>query len=568
MNRLLRFLLPFVSAAAALGLIAPGVAMAGTYTVTTNTANDVSGWEFTHASGFVGCSRLSYPAVCAANDVARPTPLRIFGSGDAIATGVGLWTWYAPLTTTIVKGSVSVAYKTTAPGTSVYLKARTRSESFESVDKLDQTTGDGSNTWAIPANRQVIGLALRSDVKHTYGDKWANTLRISTLTVTLSDTTVPTVSVTGPLTLGKWLNQAQKVCLTATADDAGAGIASIELDDQSGRALDSYNVPVQSATQPGMPSLKHDLCVVPSTLGDGVHQLKVVARDAASETATQSLAVDVDTDAPTAKDKVPTDRTIDRRAPVSFSVDPGASGLSQFTASLDGVAMAISGARASLQPTADFTLGVHTVQWSATDGAGNVGRGQWTFTVTDALPTSITVSGVHRIIPGRSARLTFRVLGDANAVAGARVLLQTRIGSHAYGVGRDADGVGDRNRDRHRPPQADDHVSAITAVSTVGRGCTHGGRGPAPSACRRRSPRPRQTPDSTDPVGGITPGPFPRAGGTAHTQWMAVGRSAADQHDPQGAARSPVGRYLFRAVAPSRIGDHPHRPAWSSIQVI
>ena len=88
-----------------------------------------------------------------------------------------------------------------------------------------------------------------------------------------------------------------------------------------------------------MPSLKHDLCVVPSTLGDGVHQLKVVVRDAASETATQSLAVDVDTDAPTAKDEVPTDRTIDRRAPVSFSVDPGASGLSQFTASLDGVPM-------------------------------------------------------------------------------------------------------------------------------------------------------------------------------------------------------------------------------------
>ena len=122
--------------------------------------------------------------------------------------------------------------------------------------------------------------------------------------MTLSDTTAPTVSATGPLTLGKWLNQAQKVCLTATADDAGAGVASIELDDQSGRALDSYNVPVQSATQPGLPSLKHDLCVVPSTLGDGVHQLKVVVRDAASETATQSLAVDVDTNAPTAKDEV------------------------------------------------------------------------------------------------------------------------------------------------------------------------------------------------------------------------------------------------------------------------
>ena len=140
-----------------------------------------------------GCSRTSYPGVCAASDVNRPTPLRIFGSGDVTGGGVGLWSWYAPATTTIVRGSVDVSYTTTAPGTSVYLKARTTAQNFDNLPRRYESTGDGANTWAIPGNTATsMGLAMRSNDKRTYGDKWANTLQIKQFTIVLSDSTAPT----------------------------------------------------------------------------------------------------------------------------------------------------------------------------------------------------------------------------------------------------------------------------------------------------------------------------------------------------------------------------------------
>ena len=118
--------------------------------------------------------------MCAASDVGRPTPLRIFGSGAVIGGGVGLWSWYAPPTTTIVKGSVEVAYKTTAPGHQRLPQgAHELDRTSTAWPRHHEPTGDGSNTWAVPANTNVIGLALRSDVKRTYGDKWDNNLRIS-----------------------------------------------------------------------------------------------------------------------------------------------------------------------------------------------------------------------------------------------------------------------------------------------------------------------------------------------------------------------------------------------------
>ena len=90
-------------------------------------------------------------------------------------------------------------------------------------------------------------------------------------------------------------------------------------------------MPVQSATQPGVTSLTHDLCVAPSSLGEGSHGLKLVVRDAAGETMTTPIAVMVDSLAPVAKDMAPADRTTDLRPAVSFTVEPGPSGLSQLS---------------------------------------------------------------------------------------------------------------------------------------------------------------------------------------------------------------------------------------------
>jgi hypothetical protein len=96
------------------------------------------------------------------------------------------------------------------------------------------------------------------------------------------------------------------------------------------------------------------------------------------------VVVNVDAHAPVATGMAPV-TTTDQRAPVSFSVDPGPSGLGQFEASVDGNPMTIAGQAASYTPAADLSYGAHTVTWHATDGAGNVRDGSWTFTVNDAV---------------------------------------------------------------------------------------------------------------------------------------------------------------------------------------
>ena len=47
--------------------------------------------------------------------------------------------------------------------------------------------------------------------------------------------------------------------------------------------------------------------------------------------------------------------------------------------------MTIAGSDATYVPAADLAYGTHTVTWHATDGAGNVRDGFWTFTVRDAV---------------------------------------------------------------------------------------------------------------------------------------------------------------------------------------
>ena len=101
------------------------------------------------------------------------------------------------------------------------------------------------------------------------------------------------------------------------------------------------------------------------------------------------VQVRVDAHAPVAFAAVPAGSTTDLRPAVSFSVDPGPSGLGQFEAALDGQPMTIDGDTAGLTPTADLGYGTHTVVWRAADVAGNVRDGFWTFQVVDATPPAL-----------------------------------------------------------------------------------------------------------------------------------------------------------------------------------
>ena len=154
--------------------------------------------------------------------------------------------------------------------------------------------------------------------------------------------------------------------------------------------LDSDTVAKQTGRQPGVTRYDGSLCLTPSTLSDGSHPYVVRVTDGAGEFTEVPFSVQVDNTAPSAFAQLPASHTADRRAPVSFSVDPGPSGLASFGATLDGASMTVDGNHASYLPTADLAFGAHVVQWSATDLAGNLRDGFWTFDVVDDSPPQLT----------------------------------------------------------------------------------------------------------------------------------------------------------------------------------
>lgn len=355
-------------------------AMAGTYTVTADTQQDITGWSEWHSAGFQTCSLHTVSGVCGDGDVPRPTQLRVFGVGDSPADGDGYWLWTAPPTTTILSGQVSVGYKVSAASTRAYMKARLRNETFTSQPEQHVIAGPDSGTarWSIPAGNEVFAVILRSAEAHTYVDKWNNNLRINSLTATLRDDTAPALGVSGPLAESGWHNQAQPVCLTAAATDQGSGVAQVSLLDERGLTLDTATAKAQSAIEPGASSFVPALCTAPAALGDGSHRLTVSAIDAAGERTDVSLTVRVDATAPVAVATSP-GTTAERRPAVGFRVDGGPSGLASFEAAVDGHPMTIAGDTASYLPDADLEFGTHTVIWRASDGAGNTRDGFWTF---------------------------------------------------------------------------------------------------------------------------------------------------------------------------------------------
>src|SRR4051794_704369 len=368
---------------AAVALV-PAVARAGTYSVSLDTTKQNGGWTFSHDDGFAGCSLKSHPGPCADADVPSPTPLRIFGFGQAPNLANAWWQWEAPDTTTIASGSVSLSYRTATSSVTAYMKARLRSETFPSMPQLHAATDDGTTAWSIPAGNQVVGVFLKTDAAHDFVEKWNNNVAITGLTATLTDDTAPAVDLSGPLADGAWHNEGQPVPLTVAATDAGAGVARAAIM-SAGTALDSDAVAPQSGLHAGLTSYSRDLSATPAALGDGSHTLNVEVADAAGERTVTPVVVNVDAHAPVATGMAPA-VTTDQRARVSFSVDPGPSGLGQFDGSVDGRPMIIAGDTASYAPASDLAYGTHTVTWHATDGAGNVRDGSWMFAVNDAVP--------------------------------------------------------------------------------------------------------------------------------------------------------------------------------------
>jgi hypothetical protein len=87
---------------------------------------------------------------------------------------------------------------------------------------------------------------------------------------------------------------------------------------------------------------------------------------------------------------VPEHNTVSRRPAISAAVTDALSGVASRTFSLDGTSRSatVSGSTYSFTPTADLSLGIHTVQISATDLAGNSATRSWRFNVVTLTATS------------------------------------------------------------------------------------------------------------------------------------------------------------------------------------
>jgi hypothetical protein len=379
--RAVLLLLAFLCSLPALG---PEAATAGIVTAAADTDRDLGGWTFDGDPGLFGCSVLQRSGPCGDGDVPSPTPLRIFAKGAVARDAQGLWKWVAPPGVTILGGSVTVSYRTTAD-TQVYLKTRLRAEAFSVQPKSHAIGGgaDGTATWSLPAGREVVGVFLENSASHTFSDKWQNSVRIDRIELELRDDTAPVAAISGPLADGSWQRSAQPVCLDVVAADTGLGVAAAELHGPAGQLLDRDEVDPGGPANLGSADYATSLCTPPAALSDGEHALTVLVTDAAGESASVPLVVRVDAHPPELADQAPLGTTTDRRPAVSFAVDPGPSGLAWLTAELDGVAMTVDGASATLAPAHDLGYGLHAVTWSAADRAGNTRDGFWTFRVVD-----------------------------------------------------------------------------------------------------------------------------------------------------------------------------------------
>ena len=252
--------------------------------LTSATSSDVSGWVVHARRRVCGCSRLSYPGVCcAASDVGSADAASDLRIGRRDRRRRGAVDVAGPGHHDHRRGSVEVSYRTTAPGTSVYLKARTRSQKFERRRGVPRITGDGSDTWAD--SRRTRTRSPRACARTTS----APTATSGPTPCGSSEFSIVAVRHDRADRDGRRRAHRRQV---AEPDPAGVpfrhrrgcrrrsrrGSSSTT---RPGATLDCYDVPKQSATQPGGASSCATCVPRRLDLGEGSHRLKVVVRDAA-----------------------------------------------------------------------------------------------------------------------------------------------------------------------------------------------------------------------------------------------------------------------------------------------
>ena len=237
----------------------------------------VSGSPFTLASGATQAVKVRF-APAATTTVS--TAVSFTAGGDTLSravSGAGTGTgpdMTAPSVTITTPTSTSTFI---ASGTSMTIGGTAADNvGVSQVTWANNRGGSGTAAGTTSWTASAVPLQVGTNVLTVTARDAAGNTGMATLTVTLSDTTAPSVSMTAP-TSGATVSGT--VTLSATATDS-VGIAGVQF------KLDGANLSAEVITAP------YTLPWTTTTVSDGTHTLTAVARDAAGNLAT-SAAVTV-----------------------------------------------------------------------------------------------------------------------------------------------------------------------------------------------------------------------------------------------------------------------------------
>jgi len=280
------------------------------------------------------------------------------------------------------------------------------------LDGANLSAEDTSNPYSVSWNTATAGAGSHTLTARAR-DAAGNTTTSAVITVTVPDTSAPTVSITAP---ANGATVSGVVSVTATTTD-NVGVVGVQF------LLDGVNLGAEDTSSPYSVSWNTAAAAI------GTHTLAAVARDAAGNTTTSAtVTVTVpDTAAPTVSISAPANgATVTGTVTVSANAadNVGVVGV-QFL--LDGANL---GAEDTSSPysaswnTATATIGSHTLTARARDAAGNTTTAT-TITVTVPDTTAPTVS---LTAPANGATVTGTATVSASAsdnvgVAGVQFLL-------------------------------------------------------------------------------------------------------------------------------------------------
>ena len=193
------------------------------------------------------------------------------GTISAIVTGSVAGAETTPPTVTISSPTSSPTY--TATGSSLTLQG-TASDNVgvSQVTWVNSRGGSGTATGTSSWTASAIALQLGSNVLAVTARDAAGNTKTASLTVTLSDTTSPTVAVTAP---AAGTTVTSTVVVSGSATD-NVGVAGVQF------KLDGANLGAEVTTPP------YAVTWNTTTTADGAHVLTAVARDAAGNMATSA----------------------------------------------------------------------------------------------------------------------------------------------------------------------------------------------------------------------------------------------------------------------------------------